>query len=53
MLSLYVKNKQGRLDAHATQSVGQTRPGGIHMKDTAFQELLMSIRQAGRYTEAQ
>jgi putative transcriptional regulator len=30
------------------QGAGETGSGGIHMKDAAFQELLTSIRQAGK-----
>ena len=46
--TLLCEERAGGLDLSATQGTGHARPGGLHMKDMAFQELLTSIRQAGK-----
>jgi putative transcriptional regulator len=42
------KERAKGLDIATTESSGQARSGGIQMKDVAFQELLTSIKQAGK-----
>jgi putative transcriptional regulator len=46
MLYAYSKNEQGDLTPAQARYLGQ--PRGIQVKDAAFQELVTSVRQAGR-----
>jgi len=48
LLYAYAKNEQGDLTPGQAKALAGAHSGGIHVKSEAFQELLTSVRQAGR-----